>query len=199
MVANYTLSPQLLWSQTQPVSGFLIDRLTYLSSLHVTAGSDSFTKSVLGVMKWPSSSSVCQIQDSYLQTASSPGQNRLFPDCWQEKSCGGLWRNMNASLWAKKATFYENEVFLWKYKISTLQRAIFSSRVPLSWAPFTRGQWMTAKPWQSQIFFSNKVATLARNLTWVITPWLSLNNLPIHDMWAIDTLVCVISPTATEG
>lgn len=67
--------------------------------------------------------------------------------------------------------------------------AFFWRLVPLSWAPFTRGGWMNAEPWQSQISFLNKVATLARNLTWVITPSLSPNNLPIQEMWAMDTWV----------
>ena len=69
----------------------------------------------------------------------------------------------------------------------------------LSWAPFSRQDWMIVKPWQSQIFFPNKVTTLARNLTWVITPSLSPNNRPIQDFWAMDAWVCVISPRATEG
>lgn len=50
-----------LASYTQPVLGFLIDDLTHLSSLRVTANSESFTKAALGVMKRSSSLSAAQI------------------------------------------------------------------------------------------------------------------------------------------
>lgn len=50
----------------RPVSSFLIDVLTYLSSERVTVGWESFAKTVLRLIKWPSSLSVSHINASYL-------------------------------------------------------------------------------------------------------------------------------------
>lgn len=68
-----------------------------------------------------------------------------------------------------------------------------------SWIPFTRDAVSDCQAVKSQISFPNKVATLAWNLTGAITLLLSPNKPPFQRLWAMDTWVCVISPSATEG
>lgn len=104
------------------------------------AGSESFTKSVLGVMKWPSSLSVSQITARWKSHISKqPALQDLDKiDCFlidDRENHGRLWINMNASkvpmsrdmyrTHRESYNFISNEKIEWNYKISTVQRRYF--------------------------------------------------------------------------
>lgn len=75
---------------------------------------------------------------------------------------------------------------------------IFSGLVLLSSSPLTWMEWWLLSCDTRRIFFTNKVTTLARNFTWLMTPSLSPDRPAIQGMWAMDTWVNVISPRGTE-